>query len=217
MTFIELLIAALATWEIVEIWHHSELLSPWRARIELMENKLGKLLTCMFCLTPWVALVVVIFSLPSSTDSPSATGAFYGGLLGGVILGSVGVAYHWISMIVTVWPIFWTRLWVFLIGFFFLSGLLALGYTLITPDNLIGLWWSFVVMVKLAISAFAVARLANFFNDVTHSITRTPNQTGWWQHQMGGDPKTGFEEEEQHERTSPRPDDTVPPGTRPAV
>jgi|TARA_R110002051_G_scaffold252284_1_gene311517 hypothetical protein len=61
---IELIIAALATWEIIEIWHHSLLFAPLRARTELWTNKLGELIGCPFCLAPWVALlsVMVLFS-----------------------------------------------------------------------------------------------------------------------------------------------------------
>jgi hypothetical protein len=51
-----LLIAALATWQIVEIWHHSLLMAPLRARTEMWNNKLGELLSCPFCLSVWVGL-----------------------------------------------------------------------------------------------------------------------------------------------------------------
>jgi len=57
---IELFVAALATWEIVEIWHHSLLFAPLRARTELWVNKVGELLGCPFCLAPWVALLSVL-------------------------------------------------------------------------------------------------------------------------------------------------------------
>ncbi len=52
-----LLIAALATWQIVEIWHHSTLMAPLRARTEMWQNKLGELLSCPWCLSVWVGLV----------------------------------------------------------------------------------------------------------------------------------------------------------------
>jgi hypothetical protein len=60
---LELIVAALATWEIIEIWHHSLLFAPLRSRVELWENKVGELLGCPFCLSPWIALlsVVVLF------------------------------------------------------------------------------------------------------------------------------------------------------------
>lgn len=53
-------IAALATWQIIEIWHHSLLFASWRAVTEMWENKLGELLSCPFCLSPWVGLVCTI-------------------------------------------------------------------------------------------------------------------------------------------------------------
>lgn len=54
-----LIVAALATWQIVEIWHHSLLFAPIRARTEMWVNKIGELLSCPFCLSPWVALLCV--------------------------------------------------------------------------------------------------------------------------------------------------------------
>lgn len=55
-----LIIAALATWQIVEIWHHSLLMAPLRARTEMWTNKLGELLSCPFCLSIWVALFCIV-------------------------------------------------------------------------------------------------------------------------------------------------------------
>lgn len=55
-----LAVAALATWQIIEIWHHSSLLAPLRARVEMWTNKLGELLVCPFCLSPWVAMLCVV-------------------------------------------------------------------------------------------------------------------------------------------------------------
>lgn len=52
----ELIVAALATWQIIEIWHHSLLFAGRRAVVETWTNKLGELLVCCFCLSPWVAL-----------------------------------------------------------------------------------------------------------------------------------------------------------------
>lgn len=55
----DVFVAVLATWQIIEIWHHSLLFSGLRARVELWGNKLGELLGCPFCLSPWVALLSV--------------------------------------------------------------------------------------------------------------------------------------------------------------
>ena len=57
---INLIVAALAVWEILEIWHHSTLFAGWRARIELWDNLLGDLLRCMFCMSPWTSLAVLL-------------------------------------------------------------------------------------------------------------------------------------------------------------
>lgn len=53
-------VAVMAVWEIVEIWHHSSLLSTWRARVEIWQGRIGELLRCPFCLSPWVALVTCL-------------------------------------------------------------------------------------------------------------------------------------------------------------
>jgi hypothetical protein len=55
----ELAIAALATWQAVEVWRHSELLAGLRARSELYDNIITRALACPFCLSVWVALMVV--------------------------------------------------------------------------------------------------------------------------------------------------------------
>lgn len=60
MNLITLIVASLATWEIIEIWHHSAIMAPWRARTELWEGFAGDLLRCPFCMSPWVALASLI-------------------------------------------------------------------------------------------------------------------------------------------------------------
>jgi len=59
----DVFIAVLATWQIIEIWHHSLLFAGSRARVELWGNKLGELLVCPFCLSPWVAILSTIVLL----------------------------------------------------------------------------------------------------------------------------------------------------------
>ena len=57
MTFLNLIVCALAVWEIVEIWHHSVIMAPCRDRAELWQGDFGSLLRCPFCLSPWCALL----------------------------------------------------------------------------------------------------------------------------------------------------------------
>lgn len=58
---IELTEAALAVWQIINIWHHSSLFSTKRAVVECWDDWRTDLLRCPFCLSPWVALVVVLW------------------------------------------------------------------------------------------------------------------------------------------------------------
>jgi len=56
---LDIVIAALATWQIIEIWRHSLLMAPLRAVTEMWVNKIGELLSCPFCLSPWVGLACI--------------------------------------------------------------------------------------------------------------------------------------------------------------
>ena len=67
---VELIAAALATWQIVEIWHHSLLMAGPRAITELWVNRLGELLSCPWCLSVWVGFACVgLPALPGSAGS----------------------------------------------------------------------------------------------------------------------------------------------------
>jgi hypothetical protein len=61
MTLTELVVAALATWQAVEVWHHGSLFADIRAKAELRADAAGfggwlaRLLLCPFCLSVWVA------------------------------------------------------------------------------------------------------------------------------------------------------------------
>lgn len=59
MQFLEFTIMALATWQMVETWHHGSIFSHQRAKLELFDGFCARLLTCMFCLSHWVASCVV--------------------------------------------------------------------------------------------------------------------------------------------------------------
>ena len=60
MTLTTFIIAIFAVWEILEIWHHSALFAGLRAYTELCRDGLRTLAGCMFCLAPWVAVIVVV-------------------------------------------------------------------------------------------------------------------------------------------------------------
>ncbi len=54
MTFTDLLLVALATWQAVEVYHHSKILAWLRCRLEPLWYLFG----CPFCLSLWVALLI---------------------------------------------------------------------------------------------------------------------------------------------------------------
>lgn len=58
MNFLQLLIAALATWQVVEIVHHGSIFAKQRAKWELMDTFASQLLLCPFCLSVWVGVLL---------------------------------------------------------------------------------------------------------------------------------------------------------------
>ncbi len=65
MGLTKLIIAALAVWQILEIWHHSSLMASWRDWAEQQEGWRGDLAVCMFCMSPWTASIcLILLSLP---------------------------------------------------------------------------------------------------------------------------------------------------------
>jgi len=55
------IVAALATWEAVEIWHHGELFATLRAKAQAGSGFLAQLLSCPFCLSPWLGAVFTLW------------------------------------------------------------------------------------------------------------------------------------------------------------
>lgn len=56
-----LIVAALAVWQAINIWHHSSLFSSKRAYVECWDDWRKDLLRCPFCLSPWVAVAMVLW------------------------------------------------------------------------------------------------------------------------------------------------------------
>ena len=59
----DLVILTLATWQAVEIWHHSSLFAGWRSATQLWPcagfwGWLRELLNCPWCTSVWVALAL---------------------------------------------------------------------------------------------------------------------------------------------------------------
>lgn len=75
LTFTNLIIAALATWQAVEIWHHSEIFARWRAYVEAVGGWPAALMRCPFCLSVWVAFSLAVIVL-HETDRLDAVKLF---------------------------------------------------------------------------------------------------------------------------------------------
>lgn len=67
MTFTDLLAAALATWQIVEIVHHGEIFAGCRSVWEERRNFFDRLRLCPHCLSVWVGLLLAGSLLVSDT------------------------------------------------------------------------------------------------------------------------------------------------------
>ncbi|MFW6062393.1 MAG: DUF1360 domain-containing protein [Planctomycetota bacterium] len=59
MNLTHLIVASLATWEILELWRHGSLFAGARAVTDLWYGWIGTLLRCPFCSAPYVALICV--------------------------------------------------------------------------------------------------------------------------------------------------------------
>lgn len=60
---IVLFLVALATWQGVEIWHHSALMAIPRSYAQNLDGFVGRLLTCPFCLSVWVSGIFTLIGL----------------------------------------------------------------------------------------------------------------------------------------------------------
>lgn len=62
----DILIASMATWQAVEVWRHGSIFASARATAQAwtvatgVRGWLGRLLSCPFCLSVWVALATVL-------------------------------------------------------------------------------------------------------------------------------------------------------------
>lgn len=78
MTLLDLIVAGLATWQIIEIWHHGRIFSTWRACVELWTGLLGELLLCPFCLAPWTGWATTLVLLSGAKYLPGIDIVVYG-------------------------------------------------------------------------------------------------------------------------------------------
>lgn len=206
VTLVELVVAALATWQVVEVWHHSSLLAPLRARGELLEGRAGELLACPFCLTVWVAVgaaVVLLAGNPPARGDAGEGVLWFLQLLGSwlgmavaAVLAELGLRGR-VREAVKTRVVYWLTL--------ALAGLAVWG--LWRP----GWEWAvygLLVLLKVALLALAVARLANLGNDLTHGWCRTPRGFDGY---PPGPVKNAFEKEADCAGRT-EPDGPAPPG-----
>jgi hypothetical protein len=182
-TFMELAVAVLATWQIVEVWHHSSLTRNVRDLLSLKENTLAQLLLCPFCLSVWVGvgtIVIVLAPYHVYTASEYATtgtralavllasvvlilASFVAVYLGKLCMGHVSVATCVVTALLTSAQV--------------VALVMLIRYFALTVDGTI-LKYSLLVFAKVVIAGLAVSRLANIGNDACHAFTRTPKNEG---------------------------------------
>jgi hypothetical protein len=167
----ELAVAALATWQVVEIWHHSSLFAPLRARAELLEGRLSELLGCPFCLSVWVGTLVgavVLVPVPAAPD-PAWGVAWVGMFLSGWLIGTA-----WNSLLRALHvPDSYPR-WTYWFWGLVSVGLFVVWVYLLCSPGWPVVPWLAVLVLKLAVLGFALSRLANLGNDLTRHRCRTP-------------------------------------------
>lgn len=195
----ELVVGGLAAWQAVEVWHHSALMAGPRARAELLEGKLGQLLTCPFCLSVWVGVAACLVLATPWAGPPSFHALLDGVGVVGLPPALAGAAYVGWGTVgdvrEKVWPDLTTRFQracvVVAVFFGFVAPLLVLAGSLFVLDWRAGgpVAAGFAAdAAKVFVYGLAVARLANLGNDVTHRWCRTPRANRL-------EFKTGFEED----------------------
>jgi len=60
MTLSEIFIAALACWQVVEVWKHSRLSGWLRCRAVKLPGLIGYFFNCAWCFSIWIALLLVV-------------------------------------------------------------------------------------------------------------------------------------------------------------
>lgn len=62
MSLLDLIVAALAVWQVVEVWHHGAIFDDWQAQVELWRGGFngwaGQMLTCPWCTSIWIGFLV---------------------------------------------------------------------------------------------------------------------------------------------------------------
>lgn len=185
----ELVVGALATWQIVEVWRHSALLAGWRARVELLEGRVGEMLRCPFCLSVWVGFVVALVVVPEVHGFPMTPEELGRSLFSLVMLVlaagiSVPAAVLLIRLVTTApgafrasgvtWPYAAAFLVVGFFGSVWVFGAYSAWDIALRHGSVFGAADLLTHGLKTAVLGFAVARLANVGNDLTHAWSRTP-------------------------------------------
>jgi hypothetical protein len=70
MTLLQLIVAFTATWQIVEILHHSVLFESQRARAEVSDGFFNRVFMCPWCLSVWVAAGVYLYIVSIPANMP---------------------------------------------------------------------------------------------------------------------------------------------------
>jgi hypothetical protein len=58
MTLFDLFVVALAVWQLVEVFHHSDLAAELRASLEADNGLIGQIARCPWCTSVWIGLAL---------------------------------------------------------------------------------------------------------------------------------------------------------------
>jgi len=195
----DLAVAALATWQAVEVWRHSSLTAGLRARTELWEGKAGELLRCPFCLSVWVGLLAVgaLAIKPEAPDLTAGTWVAAASIAVVTAMNAFGVVFTCLvvvpavtrdvfrgqnrrsatyllaSSVVAVPAAVWLLVLMWAVSPITAAGA---GYVLATAPHAV-LW------------GLAAARLANLGNDLSYEHCRTPNKSAFAESAPEAEPK----------------------------
>lgn len=189
MTITDLVVCALAVWQAVEVWHHSELMATWRAKMEVRDGFVAAVAKCPYCLSVWVGFAAAFLVMVTPPAVPEWHAIGQGATMIVLVLALV---LFWYGLFRGLNPTAKIAMNLFegrgartaagtvavaVIIAFWVAGVVGHAYAWRTLDRdagWFGVWFWAIMPAKLFVWGLAVSRLANLGNDLTRKWCRTP-------------------------------------------